>query len=1084
MSKIWPRWLIPKVSYCGIITLVLTPVAFCQQPLPSQGLIIDGSGSINQSPAALTIDQTSNSLSIDWNSYSIGADHQVTYNQPSSSSTALNKVTGAQASSILGQINANGRVFLINPNGIIFAPGAQVDVGSLVASTLDVSPHGADFVFEGASSAGISNAGVILAATGGTIGLIAARVENTGTLSAPAGSVVLGAGSRLRLNMGGLVSLEVEQGALDALITQGGAIRADGGLIYLGAKAATDVAQTVINHTGISQARTLGTGQDGHIYLMGNMVHDLIDVAGHLDASAPEAGDGGFIETSAAQVVLADDLTVTTIANHGDTGTWLIDPTNIEIVTGVNDSATDWSASTIKAGTVEAALAGTNVTIVTAASGAEDGNITVNADLTWNAATTLTLSAHNNIIINTSLDASGGSGGLALHYGQGTSNGAGSSYTINAPMHLNASGSFATKPGSSGTLVNHTIITTLGVAGSTSGTDLQGIQGSLAGNYVLGANIDASDTSTWNLSASTYAGFAPIGTLGAEFTGTLDGLGHIVSGLTITRSTTNYAGLFGAISGAELSNIGLSGGAITGKDYTGALVGKMASSSSINNAYSSAALTGVRWSGGLVGDMATSSTITNAYTTGTVYGTRHVGGLVGRVNSSASITNAYANGAVTATLVGGGLFGSAVSGSLSNVFWDTQTTGQSLSAGSSAAAGLTTSEMQTIGSFSAWGTAISAVGGEDKTWRIYEGQTAPLLRVFMQDVTLTTDGTRVYDSSTTAVLSGTSFSEAVTGLELSSGQFASANVGTGIAITGSYATTGSESLAEALQRYDFVDDSITGNITTKALTATASANNKVYDSTTAAIGTTLTLSGFVGSETVTATVDGSTFNDADVADANTVTVNSLSLVDGSNSGVASNYSLATGQTAAAQITTRDVLVAANAGQSMIYGATLPNLTYAISGAGLMNGDGLTGSLTSSATATSNIGNYAITQGNLTAGGNYLISYTDGNLTITPGFISDAFDDQQNLLCEDIPPLSYRVSDLNNGATLAGALAADVLNLAEAELSISNTILPNTGLILSNDKALWPNLIANTGISRPLISRPLRCERQYVSGLMP
>lgn len=1017
MSKIWPPWLIPKLSYCGITTLLLAPVAFCQQHLPIQGLIIDGSGSINQSSAALTIDQTSNSLSIDWNSYSIGANHQVTYNQPSSSSTALNRVTGAQASSILGQINANGRVFLINPNGIVFAPSAQVDVGSLVASTLDVSLHGADFVFEGASSAGISNAGVILAATGGTVGLIAARVENTGTLSAPAGSVVLGAGSRLRLNMGGLVSLEVEQGALDALITQGGAIRADGGLIYLGAKAATDVAQTVINHTGISQARTLATGQDGHIYLMGDMVHDLINVAGHLDASAPEAGDGGFIETSAAQVVLADDLTVTTIANHGDTGTWLIDPTNIEIVTGVNDSATDWSASTIKAGTVEAALAGTNVTIVTAASGAEDGNITVNADLTWNAATTLTLSAHNNIIINTSLDASGGSGGLALHYGQGTSNGAGSSYTINAPMHLNASGSFATKPGSSGTLVNHTIITTLGVAGSTSGTDLQGIQGSLAGNYVLGANIDASDTSTWNLSGSTNAGFAPIGTLGAEFTGTLDGLGHVISGLTINRSSTDYVGLFGAISNSNLKNIGITGASITGGRRTGALAGSAALASSISGSFTTAAVNGTRWVGGLVGVISGTGTLTNAYSTGPVVGTSRTGGLVGQIGTSNLVTNAYAIGDVTGQ---GAVAGTAVSDYLINIFWDTQTTGLDAGGGGFTDNGLTTDQMQASASFSAWGSDISAVGGENKTWRIYEGQTAPLLRVFMQDVTLTTDGTRVYDSSTTAVLSGTSFSEAVTGLELSSGQFASANVGTGIAITGSYATTGSESLAEALQRYDFVDDSITGNITTKALIANASANNKVYDSTTAAIGTTLTLSGFVGTETVTATVDGSTFNDRDAAKATTVTVNTLSLVDGTNGGLASNYSLATGQTAPAKITHNT----------------------------------------------------------------YLISYTGDNLMITPHFASVASDDQQNLLCEDIPQLSYRVSDLNNGATLAGALAADVLNLAEAELSISNTTLPNTGSILSNDKALWPNLIANTGISRPLISRPLRCERQYVSGLIP
>lgn len=911
--KIQGSWSTSGLSSFGMAMLLLAPAAFAQQHLPNQGLITDGSGSIKQGPTALTIDQTSDSLSIDWNSYSIGADHQVIYNQPSSSSTALNRVTGGQASSILGQINANGRVFLVNPNGIVFAPSAQVNVGSLLASTLNISQQGTDFLFEGTSLAKISNAGVISAATGGTIGLIAAQLENTGSLLAPAGSVVLGAGSRIRLNMGGLVSLDVEQGAMDALITQGGAIRADGGLVYLGAKAASNVAQTVINQTGIIQARTLSKGQDGSIYLMGDMHHGQINVDGQLDASAPNGGDGGFIETSAARVALGEGLSISTLAEQGTTGTWLIDPTNIEIVAGSNDSASNWSASTIKAGTVEAALAGTNVTIVTAASGAEDGNITVNAELTWSSATTLTLSAHNNIIINTSLDASGGNGGLALHYGQGTSNGAGSSFTINAPIHLSAGGSFATKPGSSGTLVNHTIITSLGVAGSSTGTDLQGITGGLADNYVLGANIDASGTSTWNASA----GFNPIGTSGTEFTGTFDGLGHVISGLTINRSSTNYVGLFGATSVAKLSNIGLSGGAVTGNDSTGALVGKMASSSTINNAYSSAAVTGARWTGGLAGDMATSSTITNAYTTGTVSGTRFVGGLVGRVNNGASITNAYASGAVTAAAVGGGLFGAAVSGSLSNVFWDSQTTSQSSSPGSSAAAGLTTDEMQTIGSFSAWGTNISAVGGENKTWRIYESQTAPLLRVFMQDVTLTADSSRVYDGTTNAILSGTTFNKTVTGLELTSGQFASANVGNGIAITGSYARTGSESLAEALQRYDFFDDSITGDITPKVLTATASANNKIYDSTTLALGTTLSLSGFVGTETVTASVTGSSFNHRKAAEAHTVTVNSLSLINGTNGGLASNYSLATGQTAAAKITENTYLISYTGDNLMI-----------------------------------------------------------------------------------------------------------------------------------------------------------------------
>jgi hypothetical protein len=72
--------------------------------------------------------------------------------------------------------------------------------------------------------------------------------------------VLLGAGSRVKLDLGGPVKIEVEQGAIDALIEQGGAIRADGGVVYLTAKAAGDLASTVINHTGITQAKTLATG--------------------------------------------------------------------------------------------------------------------------------------------------------------------------------------------------------------------------------------------------------------------------------------------------------------------------------------------------------------------------------------------------------------------------------------------------------------------------------------------------------------------------------------------------------------------------------------------------------------------------------------------------------------------------------------------------------------------------------------------------------------------------------------------------------------------------------------------------------
>ena len=292
----------------------------------------------------MSITQNSLDLDIDWNSFSIGAENTVTFKQPSATSTALNRVTGTQTSAIHGKMTANGRVFLLNPNGVMFGAGAQVNVGSLVTSTLglsktETSKSDSQHRFEGDSAAAIANAGQITTKDGGTIALIAAKITNTGSLTAPGGTVALGAGRRVRLDLGGTVALEVDEAAVDALITQGGAIRADGGLIYMGAKAAGDLAQTVINHSGTSQAQTLATGEDGRIFLMGDMRNDQIDVSGTLDASAPNGGDGGFVETSAAQLMLRDGLRVTTKAHLGKTGTWLIDPTDIEIIAGDNDSA-------------------------------------------------------------------------------------------------------------------------------------------------------------------------------------------------------------------------------------------------------------------------------------------------------------------------------------------------------------------------------------------------------------------------------------------------------------------------------------------------------------------------------------------------------------------------------------------------------------------------------------------------------------------------------------------------------------------------------------------------------------------------
>jgi filamentous hemagglutinin family protein len=160
-----------------LATALLLPAAAIAADLPTGGNVVAGSGQIN-TPSAnqMVINQASNKLAIDWQSFDIAAGHKVTFNQPGSDSIALNRVLGADGSKIMGQLDANGRVFLINPNGVLFGAGAQVNVGGLVASTLNISDTdfaAGNYRFKGdGSNASVINKGNITATDGGSVALL------------------------------------------------------------------------------------------------------------------------------------------------------------------------------------------------------------------------------------------------------------------------------------------------------------------------------------------------------------------------------------------------------------------------------------------------------------------------------------------------------------------------------------------------------------------------------------------------------------------------------------------------------------------------------------------------------------------------------------------------------------------------------------------------------------------------------------------------------------------------------------------------------------------------------------------------
>jgi filamentous hemagglutinin family protein len=156
---------------------------------PVAPTVAAGQASFNQQGKLFSITNTPNTI-INWQSFSVANDEVTRFIQQNADSKVLNRISGQDPSQILGALQSNGKVFLINPNGVLFGKDARVDVGGLVASTLNIS--NTDFLagrnnFSGAATGKISNEGRLTTPTGGQIYLIAPTVDNKGVMSAPNG---------------------------------------------------------------------------------------------------------------------------------------------------------------------------------------------------------------------------------------------------------------------------------------------------------------------------------------------------------------------------------------------------------------------------------------------------------------------------------------------------------------------------------------------------------------------------------------------------------------------------------------------------------------------------------------------------------------------------------------------------------------------------------------------------------------------------------------------------------------------------------------------------------------------------------
>ena len=345
------------------------------QAMPSGGTIRSGNGSIVEQGQTMTVQQNSNRMAIDWTQFNIAKNETIRYTQPDKNAVALNRVTGGQQSLIEGNLNANGHVFLVNPNGVVFGKNASVDVGGLVASTARLaddtmnhfgsSQDSLNLAVDNENNAAVINEGIIRA-QGGLVALHASNVENSGTITDDGGTVALTAAKNLNLSSDadGKLNFTVDGTMARAQSLNSGTLKADGGYVVMTAKSAGDVLSTVVNNSGTIEAKTLRKNEKGQVLLDGGD-NGQVEVSGTLDASGTEEGqdagsikaigqktivhdgtqllargnvNGGTIETSGDVLNLGNSLNIDAKGITGKAGEWLLDP--LDVIIADNDPTT------------------------------------------------------------------------------------------------------------------------------------------------------------------------------------------------------------------------------------------------------------------------------------------------------------------------------------------------------------------------------------------------------------------------------------------------------------------------------------------------------------------------------------------------------------------------------------------------------------------------------------------------------------------------------------------------------------------------------------------------------------------------
>ena len=586
-------------------------------------------------------------------------------------------VTNSSSLSTTGTVSSAGNLALtttagdLNVGGLLSAIGqvqlsaaGNVSVaGTVTAANADGS--GGTVAISGNAASGTVNvtgtvdaSAVTPSAVGGAVSLSAATVNlaSGGSLKATGGSkggtVTLAAGSSVAdsgtINVSGGTGGTGGSGTAGGTTGSGGSANltapaialtratidatggSGGGVIVVGNKASSAVA---LDAATTLDASATAAGAGGQVSVISGGTSDL---AGRIAArGGPQGGDGGVVETSGATLGVAG-LTVDTTAPVGKTGTWLLDPFDLTVVASGGTPITPSPPGTFTSGaggstvlntTIVSDLASTNVILQTSGSSGDghgNGDIIVNAPIVWTNGNSLTLNAFANIDVNANITHSGTAVTLALNPNTGAAGGglvvsSGKEVTLGVSDTLTISGN------------TYTLVT------ATAG--LSAISSAPTGHYALDADF-------------TLGSFTPITSLAAS--GAFEGLGHVLSGATISGTTD--VGLF-ATNAGSINDLRLSGMNVSGTTDVGAMVGSNTGTVS-NSSATSGTVSGSTNVGGLVGQ--SSGSISASFASASVSVGANgsgVGGLVGFNISGGSVSNSSAAGSVSggsgSSLIGG-----------------------------------------------------------------------------------------------------------------------------------------------------------------------------------------------------------------------------------------------------------------------------------------------------------------------------------------------------------------------------------------------------------------------------------------------